>query len=105
MEERDLRAQQEEALRNRVQQQQLESENRAQLERQLEGLLRNILEAEAFERLSNVKIANYEKYIQVSQGLITMHQQGRVEGKVSETQLIELLSKLASKREINIRRK
>jgi programmed cell death protein 5 len=104
MEEKDLRAQ-EEALRARLQQQQIESENKAQLERQLEGLLRTILETGAFERLANVKLANYEKYIQVSQGLIGMHQQGRIEGRVSEEQLKDLLSKLANKREINIRRK
>lgn len=81
-------------------------ENRARIERQLETLLSSILTPEAKARLTNVRLINYEKYLQVSQALIMLQKQGRITEKVSEEQVKHLLTQLTpKKREMTIRRK
>lgn len=75
-----------------------------QAEHQLEKTLRVILEPEAKERLSNVKIANAALYWKTAQTILMLYQQNPA-GKLNEEHVKKILEKLSTKKEINIRRK
>ena len=65
-------------------------------ELQLMEVLKKILDAKAFERISNIRIANRNLYLQLAQLLVYAYQQGQFPGKVTEEQLIGLLQRLKS---------
>ena len=65
-----------------------------QREMQLREVLRKILDEKAFERLSNIRLANTELYAQIAQMLIYAYQQGQIQGKVTEEVLVKLLNRL-----------
>lgn len=67
-----------------------------QREAQLREMLRKILDAKAFERLMNVRIANRELYLQLAQLLVYAYQQGQLPAKVSEQELLSLLNRMKS---------
>ena len=67
-----------------------------QREMQLREVLRKILDEKAFERLSNIRLANTELYAQIAQMLIYAYQQGQIQGKVTEEVLVKLLNRLKS---------
>ena len=78
------------------------------LEAQKRYLLKNLVEPAAYERLMNVRLANPELYDQMIGVLAQLYKAGRVRGKVSEAQVLQLLGKLkGGEREttISIRRK
>ena len=81
-------------------------ENRLEAERQLNALLTTLLTGEAKTRLTNVRMVNSEKYLQVAQMLLSMYKQGRIQGKITDEQLKQLLTQLStSKKNITITRK
>lgn len=75
------------------------------MEQQLDALLTKVLTPEARTRLNNVRLVNPEKYLQAGQTLVSLLQQGRIQGKVDEETLRALLAQLASKKEMKITRK
>ncbi|QQR92726.1 MAG: DNA-binding protein [Candidatus Iainarchaeum archaeon] len=102
----DIRARKLEEMKSRMASQQEEADSQAKMEQQLSALLNNILTPEAKARLSNVKLVNYEKYLQVAQGIIMMARQGKLPGKINEDQLKALLAQVTPpKKEFNITRK
>lgn len=79
-----------------------------QKEAQLREVLRKILDAKAFERMMNVRIANKELYLQLAQLLVYAYQHGQLSKRVSEEELLSLLNRIkAGEKEptITIKRK
>ena len=86
------------------QQKELEEIRKRQLqELQLREILKKILDAGAFERLSNIRMANRTLYGQIVQMLVYAYQQGQIREKMSEKQLLDILQRLkAGERETSI---
>lgn len=83
-----------------------DQERAAAAEAQKKAALRQILTPEARQRLSNLKTVKPDFAESIEQQLILLHSRGRVQGKIDDDQLKEMLKKAQSgKRDINIRRK
>jgi programmed cell death protein 5 len=77
-----------------------------QYEEQKKAILRSILTTDAKQRLSNIKLARPQVGEQIEQQLIMLAQSGRLQQKITDAQLRELLRKIMpKKRDINIRRR
>ena len=85
-------------LQNRYQ----EAMKRAQVEQQLAEIAKRLLDAPAYERLTNIKSSNPELYRQLVNMLISLAQQNRINGKITEPQFKDLLSRLTQKEERTI---
>jgi programmed cell death protein 5 len=94
-----------ETLRRRVAEQQQAQQEAEQAQEQLENALRFLLEPNAKQRLSNVRIANKPLYLRTAQALLMLYKSGQINGKISETELKKLLEKMSEKREPKITRK
>lgn len=68
------------------------------MDMQKKHLLKNLVEPKAYERLMNVRLANPELYDQLISLLAYLFKSGQVKGKVSEAQVLQLLSKLTGAR-------
>ena len=74
-----------------------------QMEMKKRELLRNMLVPSAYERMMNVRMSSPELYEKVVGSLAYLAQSGKAgEGKISDGQLYELLSKLTARRETSI---
>ena len=72
-------------------------------ESQKRAIMRQLLDDSAFSRLSNIRLANQDLYNQLVMLLMRLYQSGTVRGKISEKQLVELLTRLSGqKRETKI---
>jgi programmed cell death protein 5 len=79
---------------------------RQQLEAQKRQAMMQILTPEARGRLANLRLTRPEMVEQIELQLIQLAQRGRVNSKITDDQLKELLKNLAGqKRDINITRK
>ena len=79
-----------------------------EMEAQKRTLVRNLVDSAGYERLMNVRLANPELYDQLVGTIAYLYKNGQVKGKLSEAQVIQLLSRLrGSVREptITVRRK
>ncbi|MEM4554252.1 MAG: DNA-binding protein [Candidatus Anstonellaceae archaeon] len=65
-------------------------------------LLRRMLSDKAYERMMNVRLSNPELYEKVVASIAYIAQSGGAMGKISEEQILTLLSKLAQRRETKI---
>ena len=98
----ELQAQKERELEELVRQQELAK----RIEEQKKAILRAILEPEARERLSRIKLAHPEIAEAVENQLIALAQSGRIQRKITDEMLKELLRRaLPKKRETRIIRK
>ncbi|MBM3228846.1 hypothetical protein FJZ26_00280 [Candidatus Parvarchaeota archaeon] len=77
-------------------------QQQAALEAQKKALLQRVLEPAAYERVMNVKIANAQMYEQLVSSIAYIAQSGRLQGKISEGQIIQLLSKMSARHEPTI---
>ncbi len=78
---------------------QLEELQRKQAETaQKRALVRQILDDGAFSRISNIRLANSGLYDQLADLLLRLAQSGQLKGKISEAQLVALLSRLTENR-------
>lgn len=81
-------------------------EMRRQYEMQKKAILRAILEPEAKERLSRLKLAHPEIAEAVENQLISLAQSGRIQTKINDKMLVEILKRVQpKKRETRIIRK
>lgn len=77
-----------------------------QLEEQKKAILRSILTTDAKQRLSNIKLARPQVGEQIENQLIMLAKSGRLQQKITDAQLRELLRKIMpKKRDINIKRR
>ncbi|AEA47758.1 DNA-binding protein [Archaeoglobus veneficus] len=98
----ELQAQRQRELEELQRQQELQR----QVEMQKKAILRAILEPEARERLSRVKLAHPEVAEAVENQLIFLAQSGRITTKISDEMLKEILKRaMPKKREPKIIRK
>lgn len=74
----------------------------AQVEQQKKEFVRQLLDAKAYERLSNIKAANFELYAQLVDLIISLAQSNRIQGKITEAQFVAILNKVTYKREPTI---
>ena len=98
----ELQAQRERELEELARQQELAK----RIEEQKKAILRARLEPEARERLSRIKLAHPEIAEAVENQLIALAQSGRIQRKITDEMLKELLRRaLPKKRETKIIRK
>ncbi len=85
---------------------QRQQEMQRQIEMQKKAILRAILEPEAKERLSRLKLAHPELAEAVENQLIVLAQSGRIQSKITDAMLVEILKRIQpKKRETRIIRK
>mgnify|MGYP003565360388 CR=1 FL=1 len=95
--------QQEEQLQQSMDDQ---AEQQKQFEEQKKMILRTVLTPKAKERLSNMKLARPQIGEQIENQLIMLAQSGRLNQKIDDTQLQQLLRKMIpKKRDITIKRR
>jgi programmed cell death protein 5 len=83
-----------------------ELDQQKQFEEQKKAILRSILTTDAKQRLSNIKLARPTVGEQIENQLIMLAQSGRLQEKITDAQLRELLRKIMpKKRDINIERR
>ena len=83
-----------------------QSDQEEEFEKQKKLLLIRILTPEARERLGNIKVARPKIAENIEQQLIMLAQSGRLQNKINDKQLRELLSRIIpKKRDIKIKRK
>jgi programmed cell death protein 5 len=93
-------------LENEEYSQQAELDEQKQFEEQKKAILRSILTTDAKQRLSNIKLARPMIGEQIESQLIMLAQSGRLQEKITDAQLRELLRKIMpNKRDINIKRR
>ncbi|MDE1855474.1 MAG: hypothetical protein KGH57_04120 [Candidatus Micrarchaeota archaeon] len=73
-----------------------------QVEQEKKAMVKKLMTSDAYERLMNVRVANYELYAQLLDLLIAMARGNRITGQISEPQLRDLLSRLTFKPEPKI---
>jgi len=83
-----------------------QQEMRREIEAQKKAILRVILEPEARERLARIKLAHPEISESIENQLIALAQSGRIQQKISDEMLVEILKRaLPKKRDTKIIRK
>jgi len=98
----ELQAKREKELEELAKQQEMQR----QIEMQKKAILRAILEPEARERLTRIKLAHPEIAEAVENQLIALAQSGRLTRKITDDMLVEILKRIMpKKREIRIIRK
>lgn len=95
----------EELIKKRMMENQQLRDQQKQLENQLEAGTRKVLTDEARQRLANIKLVDYEKYLKVSQLIMYAIQSNQVKGKIGEEELKALLFRISKKHEMKITRK
>lgn len=73
-----------------------------QIEQQKRELARKLMTPEAYDRLSNVRVANKEVYSQLLDIVISLAQSGRATSRITEEQLKSILAKLTYRPETKI---
>jgi DNA-binding TFAR19-related protein (PDSD5 family) len=74
-----------------------------QMEQQKKEVMKQLLDASAYERLMNIKIANSEMYSQLVNLIISLAQTNRISGKLTETQFLAILQKITFKKDTTIK--
>jgi DNA-binding TFAR19-related protein (PDSD5 family) len=92
----------EEQYQKRLQKRYQEAVKRAQVERQMAEIAMRLLDANAYERLTNIKSSNPELYRQMVSMLVQLAQQNRIQGKVTEAQFKSLLERMTQKEDTTI---
>ncbi|KAJ3323671.1 hypothetical protein HDV06_001401 [Boothiomyces sp. JEL0866] len=72
-----------------------DQEKQNQMEDMRHNMLAQILSGEARERLARIRIVKEDKARGVEDMIIRMAQTGQIRGKVSESQLVDLLSQIS----------
>ncbi len=102
----ELQQQQAQQAQNQSSQAESQEQMRREVEAQKRQAMMQLLTPEARARLTNIRLTKPEFVDQIELQLIQLAQMGRVQTKITDDQLKELLRKLAGqKREINITRR
>lgn len=85
---------------------QKQQEQQQEYEERKKQILRSILDSEARERLGRIRIAHPELVENVEQQLLMLAQSGRLNQKITDDMLVQILKKVTpKKRETTIKRK
>ncbi|MGL4669088.1 MAG: DNA-binding protein [Methanobacteriaceae archaeon] len=102
----ELRQKRMQELQQQAAQEQSQAQMQQEMEVQKKQIMMQILTNEARDRLSNLRLTKPDFVNQIEVQLIQLVQSGRVQGKITDEQLKDLLKKLSgSKREITITRR
>jgi len=102
----DIRRKRMQELQQKAAESEVQEQARQELEMQKKQVLMQILTPEARGRLANLRLTKPEFVEQVELQIIQLAQMGRIQSKINDKQLKELLKKLTGqKREINITRR
>ena len=102
----ELRRRKLQELQAQAQNEQTQAAARADAQAQRDVILRAILEPEARERLTRVRMARPEVAESLENQLVLLYQQGRVRQRIDDETLRQLLSRVAPKsRETTIERR
>jgi programmed cell death protein 5 len=102
----ELQQQQAQQAQNQSSQAESQEQMRREVESQKRQAMMQLLTPEARARLTNIRLTKPEFVDQIELQLIQLAQMGRVQTKITDDQLKELLRKLAGqKRDINITRR
>lgn len=105
----ELRKKRQQELQQQIDSEESQKQQEAQKEQyeeQKKAILRSIMTTDAKQRLSNIKLARPQVGEQIEQQLIMLAQSGRLQQKITDAQLRELLRKIMpKKRDINIKRR
>lgn len=74
----------------------------AQIEQQKRELMKQFLDAKAYERLMNIKLSNNELYNQLVKLVVSLAQSNRLSGKITESQLKSIVEKITFRSEPKI---
>jgi len=95
-------------LKEQVAQKERQEEMQKQVESQRQKILHQILEPEARQRLTNLRLTREDMVRAVENQLIRLAQAGQIKGKIDDKTLKQMLKKLYSQKKdskIRIRRK
>ena len=73
-----------------------------QLEQQRKEVMKQLLDTKAYERLMNIRLSSPELYAQVVNLIVSLAQTNRLQGKMSEQQLLSILDRVTFKKETTI---
>lgn len=100
----ELRKKRMSELQNQVETKQKQEEMQKQVEAQRQLILQQILEPEARQRLTTLKLTRNDLVISVEDQLIQLAQAGRIRGKINDEGLKKMLKSIVpQKRESQIR--
>jgi programmed cell death protein 5 len=101
-----LKEQKKRQLEQKAQNQEADQARREQAERKKKALLRQVLDSEARQRLERIRMARPQKAERIEQQLIQLAASGRLNEKLTDDQLKQILAKSQSDdRDINITRR
>lgn len=103
----EIRRKRMQQLQQQAQQQNVDAESQERMHQEMEmqkkQAMMQILTPEARSRLANIRLTKSEFVDQIEIQLIQLAQMGRIQSKITDEQLKELLKKVSGqKREINI---
>jgi len=103
----EIRRKRMQQLQQQAQQQNVDAESQERMHQEMEmqkkQAMMQILTPEARSRLANIRLTKSEFVDQIELQLIQLAQMGRIQSKITDEQLKELLKKVSGqKREINI---
>lgn len=102
----ELRERKRRELEQRAQQDDVEQARQEQAELQKKAILRKVLDSAARERLERIRMARPQKAESIENQLIQLAASGRIQQKITDEQLKEILAKSRSEsRDINIERR
>jgi DNA-binding TFAR19-related protein (PDSD5 family) len=96
--EDDEEKQYQKAMRKRV----TDAIKNAQIEEQKKEIMRQFLDDNAYERIMNIRLSNPDLYNQLVKLIVSLAQNNRVTGKITEAQLRSILTKMSSRPEPKI---
>jgi len=96
--EEDEEARYQKKMRKRV----TEARKNAQMEQQKKEIMRQFLDAKAYERLMNIRISNYELYNQLVGMVVSLAQGNRISSKITEEHLMSIVQRMTYKKESTI---
>lgn len=102
----ELRERKRRELEKRAQQEGADEARKQEAERKKKAILRQVLDSDARERIERIRMARPEKAERIESQLIQLAASGRLQQKLTDEQLKEILAKSQdSGRDINIERR
>lgn len=105
MSEEEIKRRMMEQLQQHGQAEALQQHMQQKQEEAIKHIMRNILTPKARERLANLRSVKPDVATGLEMYLAQLYQSGQIRGKITESQLIEILKKINEKQEFKIRRK
>ena len=80
----------------------MEQLKRQQIEQQKKEVIKKLMDQAAYDRLMNIRVSNVDLYSQLVDLIISLAQSNRLQGKLTESQLLSILEKVTYKPDTKI---